>query len=222
MGALADTWMWILSADAIREYADSLAKGCKASPDVDELSDELVRFTTYVPELRAEWRNYFGHISKVGKGNARDDLHLVPGEAYLIDDVVDGGAPSIVMDHSAIRNHPGYERHYTPQSDWIRDALRGHLIHVVPDEGDYDDLLDDVEYLIGLQAWYATSRFAPIGRFGWRNSRYGLSVGSPRDLVVTQYTSELLDSGLCGGDRQALLDAHSEYEAYVDANPFRG
>lgn len=91
MGALADTWMWILSADAIREYADSLVKGCRASPYVDELNDELVRFTTSVPELRAEWRNYFGHISKVGEGNARDDLHLVPGEAYLIDDVVDGG-----------------------------------------------------------------------------------------------------------------------------------
>jgi hypothetical protein len=79
MGALADTWMWILSADAIREYADSLAKGCKASPDVDELNDELVRFTTYVPELRAEWRNYFGHISKVGKATPATTFISSPG-----------------------------------------------------------------------------------------------------------------------------------------------
>jgi hypothetical protein len=68
----------------------------------------------------------------------------------------------------------GLERHKTPISDCLHQRLREPARSILPADDEYDDLFDQLEYLLGLAFMFAYGRgYAPAGRFAWRHHHPG-------------------------------------------------
>jgi len=82
--------------------------------------------------------------------------------------------PENVVQRPLANLMPGMSLRLTPLSDHLYAALRGALRDSIPESGDYDDLFDRFEYLVGLS--YAVrfggrqngTAWGPVGRFHWR------------------------------------------------------
>lgn len=82
------------------------------------------------------------------------------------------------LDH--VRWLPGLENRHTPLSDHLFSQLRPIFQERVPDDTEFEWLFDRLEYFWAIMhSWVASQesdtifrRFAPIGRFCWRNRRW--------------------------------------------------
>jgi hypothetical protein len=70
---------------------------------------------------------------------------------------------------------PGYERHHTPEGDYLIDLLRPLMEESLPSKYRYEESFDRIEYLIALayadlyEKYRQDNDFiGPIGRFAWR------------------------------------------------------
>lgn len=77
----------------------------------------------------------------------------------------------------AFKQLPGYERNYTPLSEYLFKTLQPQLDDILFVGKNYDRSFDEFEVLLALAAadsgqesgWLASG---PIGRFGWKQSNY--------------------------------------------------
>lgn len=82
--------------------------------------------------------------------------------------------PWSALQHSIAKQLPGSENRRTPMSDRIFDALREPMREYTPDDSDYADTFDLLEYLAALVHLDLRllspneTPHAPIGRFFWR------------------------------------------------------
>jgi len=67
---------------------------------------------------------------------------------------------------------PGYERTYTPVSNYLFNAFRGVFADYLLDENNYESSFDRFELLLALShADHDPDQWGPIGCFGWRRKR---------------------------------------------------
>lgn len=79
-----------------------------------------------------------------------------------------------VVNNDMAKLLPGLERRHTPVSDHLFDVLREPLRYVIPDGERYAELFDRFECFIALayiDSGKRGGRWAPFGRFVWRESR---------------------------------------------------
>jgi hypothetical protein len=66
-------------------------------------------------------------------------------------------APDHVVESDVIRRVAEFERHHAPASDLLLARLRPALAQFIPEDREYENIFDDVEYLVGLAAMDATT-----------------------------------------------------------------
>lgn len=81
--------------------------------------------------------------------------------------------PSAVIDQDVGRLLPNMDRRWTPTSDHLVDILASPLREYIPEQLEFENLFDRLEYLISLVVIDHNSQttsypWAPIGRYGWR------------------------------------------------------
>jgi SIR2-like domain len=115
----------------------------------------------------------------------------------------------------AVLNRCRGESNKVPASDRIYSLLREPLRAFLPDDNQYDDAFDRFEYLLALVYFDAQlkddgNRWAPIGRFSWRNRFSGTAHVSGilmQELKTKGGAWEPLASGLfADAERYLLVD----------------
>lgn len=128
-------------------------------------------------------------------------------------------APHQVLDFDTLRATEELKRRKTPASDRLHEVLRPALESIIPAQERYDDLFDDLEYLLGIAMMLATDgRWGQIGRFGWR--RAGLSGRGRFDGVLDRHRTEILQ-GLFDRDADRLTDLRSKYSDLINRSELR-
>jgi hypothetical protein len=97
----------------------------------------------------------------------------------------------------------------------LRDIARP----VLPDDQEYDEVFDQLEYLLGMV--YAHVRgdgTGPIGRFVWRRRYSGAPV--PDEPLAT-HTSALLAAGLFDAQAETLDATKAAYDQFVGSSGLR-
>ncbi len=124
-----------------------------------------------------------------------------------------------VLDHGVMSSMPGLEKRKTPISDYLHDRLRDTARSILPDDDDYDETFDRLEYFLGVvYAQARGDRSGPIGRFVWR-SRYD-DRPVPDELLVA-HGDALLSIGLFDGQRETLDRAKAAYDEGVSRSGLR-
>jgi hypothetical protein len=115
-----------------------------------------------------------------------------------------------VLDHGAMMQLAGLERSKTPISDYLHQRLREPVRDILPADDEYDDLFDQLEYLLGLAFMVTYGRgYTPAGRFAWRHDHPGQA--EPAQAVVA-HRKQLLSAGLFDGSAEALDTAKAAYD----------
>ncbi|MGH9165026.1 MAG: SIR2 family protein [Acidimicrobiales bacterium] len=105
-------------------------------------------------------------------------------------------------------------RNRTPVSDYLHRVL-GPLAEDVVRPVEFDDVFDDVEYLLGVTCSAIDGR-APLGRFVWRQRSDGRSVSD----VIDRFGGKLVVAGAVESE-EALTAARSSYQGDVQSSRFR-
>ncbi len=123
-----------------------------------------------------------------------------------------------VLNHNAVkRSIDGVDRRKTPISDHLLDVLRPAVSGIVRNDGQLEDLFDEVEYLLGLS--YASSRgdgIGPIGRAAWRSFRRDRYPG----MLVARHGDSLVAAGVFK-DADHFSQASEAYEEKLKSSPHR-
>jgi hypothetical protein len=125
-------------------------------------------------------------------------------------------APAAVIRKEIAAKLPGLERHKTPTSDRLFEAVRPWLATVVPSDRRFERAFDEWEYLLGLIHIDAESRWAPIGRWIWKG---GGDRDPGRRLAQSVETlggnAPVLAAGLFDGSTQRFADARQALAAFA-------
>jgi hypothetical protein len=124
-----------------------------------------------------------------------------------------------VLDQEAMRQLPDLGQRKTPVSDYLHDRLRDVARTVVPDDNEYDEVFDQLEYLLGVVFAHARGHgIGPIGRFVWRERQSDRPV--PDEPFAT-HTAALLSAGLFDGQREALDTTKAACDEQVAGSQLR-
>ena len=109
--------------------------------------------------------------------------------------------------------------HKTPVSVYLHDRLREPLRSLIPDDDGYEGFFDRFEYLAALiQSHHTGDNFHAswfhVGRFGWRNRRYGggLPVTVDEELEREGVDWPLLAAGEFNGDLARLREVKADVD----------
>lgn len=150
---------------------------------------------TYAAGLSALAANRFQNLAAILKDPKYYDRYSGKNQPAIRDVNV-----SSVFEHSEKWvPRPEAEHEYTPASNYIFDLLRPVLREYQPSDKKYEETFDIFEYLLTLTySDIVETRWAPVGRFGWRGKRPGYEA---------TVLSGFVDNGLNLGDAWQLLRA---------------
>jgi hypothetical protein len=123
-----------------------------------------------------------------------------------------------VLDDNTMKQLPGLDRHKTPTSDYLHGRLRDVARSVLPDDHEYDEVFDQVEYLLGVVCAHTRRGLGPIGRFVWRR---GDSEPPVPDEPFATHAAALLSAGLFDGQREVLDATKATYDEWVGRSQLR-
>ena len=117
------------------------------------------------------------------------------------------------IDHRIGQRIPGLERHHTPASDRVYQAIRPWLADVEPADIECERAFDRWEYLFGLVSFDITrangrSGWAPVGRFSWRG-QHGRAIEPDisHEALAAGVEWPLLKAGLFQKDPARLAES---------------
>jgi hypothetical protein len=118
-----------------------------------------------------------------------------------------------VLDPQTMKQLPGHQRHLTPISDYLHGRLREAARGILPADDEYDDVFDQLEYLLGVASAYAWGDgTGPVGRFAWRRQ---YDPNAKADAAVVAHREQLLSVGVFGGSAEALDAAKIAYDEQI-------
>jgi hypothetical protein len=132
-----------------------------------------------------------------------------------------------LFDNNVFKHLPGYERYYTPMSEYLFKILQPKLDDVLFIGKDYEASFDEFEVLFALAVADLRKQsdqyvWGPIGRFGWKG-RHG-SV-SPMSRIVAEARNmgenwEPLRAGLFGGKAERFDAVATELQNMISHLPW--
>jgi hypothetical protein len=115
---------------------------------------------------------------------------------------------------------PGFERHYTPTSDQLLEALRPWFAETTPIDTLYEREFDRFEVMVGLvflDTADELSRSAPLGRFTWRgNHGYAADAELIAEALKAGERWPVLTAGLFQGSLERFRSVAAAYQERVN------
>ncbi len=123
-----------------------------------------------------------------------------------------------VFDHNLVKPFVGEGNRKTPISDYLHQCLRQFVRDVVPDDDAYDQLFDELEYLLAvLYAHYRGEGVGPVGRYVWR----GHGERPVPDQALLRHADVWLSAGLFSGVEEELTTTKAAYDACLRGSSLR-
>lgn len=120
-------------------------------------------------------------------------------------------------DDAMKKSFPDLDRRKTPVSDRLLEVLRPRVSGLVPNDDKYEDIFDEVEYLIGLfHAAHEGKGWGRLGRAVWRcRDRNGF----PGEMAA-RHSQVLIEAGIFDS-RKHFEEAKQSYDRRMDSSPLR-
>ena len=124
-----------------------------------------------------------------------------------------------VLDEGAVRQLPDLAKRKTPISDYLHDRLRDFARPVLPDDHEYDEVFDQLEYLLGVVSAHARGHgIGPIGRFIWGQRPNDKPIP---DEPFTTHAAAFLSAGLFDGQQETLDTTKAAYDERITGSQLR-
>jgi hypothetical protein len=126
--------------------------------------------------------------------------------------------------HDPIKSIPAHAEKYTPRSEHLFAIMREPLRRFLPDDSQYDEAFDQLEYLLALTFLdldESTNKivgpWAPPGRFCWkcRHSETGVLFDSEKSLVQEGANWPPLQAGFFGGRPERAKDLQAKLREFI-------
>lgn len=174
-GDAADRSLWYRALERLAAAQPQLGAGVRSSY---EAWDNLWRY----PAQLVFYAMGLGYLARErGGGDALLDLLLTPELRFGVRGAAKSPAVALnfdeAVDHRTAKMLPGYERRFTPMSDWLHDRLAPVLAPLFSTEAVYSNAFDRFEYLVALVFGDQRRKpsllgfWAPVGRLAWRLHR---------------------------------------------------
>ena len=98
----------------------------------------------------------------------------------------------------------------TPVSNRLFDVLRPSVSEIIRDDGRFEDLFDEVEYLMGCAYTNNFGGTGPVGRAAWRRYQTRRFPGS----MVERHSALLIEAGIFDSAEQ-LAEVRNTYDAEI-------
>lgn len=185
---------------------------------------DLIRLQHY-PTLLALWSYGFGCLAgghPQALARALSELHVREGLgaqeplpiAYAL------GEPDGVVSYQLLEQSDDFRRFRAPRSEMFLRALRPFVAALEPDERRYEDLFDDVEFLVGIASFDYTYgiresgwSWGYVGRYRYRRGRY--VEHADWDAILDRHRDELLAGGLFGGSDERLDEMRENFNKFL-------
>lgn len=120
-------------------------------------------------------------------------------------------------DDAMKKSFPDLERRKTPVSDRLLEVLQSRVSGLVRNGNKYQDIFDEVEYLLGLiYAAHEGKGWGRLGRAVWRcRDRNGF----PGEMVA-RHSQVLIEAGIFN-NREHFEEAKQSYDRHMDSSPLR-
>ena len=108
-----------------------------------------------------------------------------------------------VLDPDIVKESPAGLNRVTPISDHLCDLMRPTMSGIVTDQQRFEDLFDEVEYLLGIAYTVHEIGLGPVGRASWRTA----NSNRPRGILTRRHAQAFIAAGVFDSGehlRQAL------------------
>ena len=154
--------------------------GIAALIDLQQYTALMTLYVVGIAELAADELRAFWTVAALPVSATQGTIPLHIGASTL----------QSMPDPGVLKSIPGLEKHYTPASDHLHSVVREPLRNLIPEDREYDDLFDQLEYLLGLMyAGFRGDGMGPVGRFSWK-------LVSLPDATALRYEERMLEDGL--------------------------
>ncbi|WP_226596184.1 caspase family protein [Marinobacter nauticus] len=120
---------------------------------------------------------------------------------------------------------PDHERNYTPLSEYLYKLVQPELDDMLFLGKGYEDVFDEFEILFALVVADLKKQedsyvWGPIGRFGWKNRRHGISPFQKLRNEAAQYKNNWgpIKAGMFGGQYERFEEVAEHYQTEILAN----
>ena len=120
-------------------------------------------------------------------------------------------------DDAMKKSFPDLDRRKTPVSDRLFEVLQPRVSGLVRNGNKYQDIFDEVEYLLGL--FYAAHEGKGWGRLGRAVWRCRDRNGFPGEMVA-RHSQVLIEAGIFN-NREHFEEAKQSYDRHMDSSPLR-
>lgn len=126
--------------------------------------------------------------------------------------------------HDPVKRIEEHERHHTPRSEHLFAVMREPLRRFLPDDSQYDEAFDLLEYLVALtyldlddSGSVSPRPWAPPGRFCWksRHSGQGVLFDAEKSLAAEGVDWPPLKAGFFGGKPERAKDVQAKLQAFI-------
>ena len=124
-------------------------------------------------------------------------------------------APTALNDDAMKKSFSDLERRKTPVSDHLLKVLRPRVSGLAPNYEKYQDIFDEIEYLIGLSyAAHEGGGWGPLGRAVWRCRERDDFPGE----MAARHSQVLIEAGIFDS-QEHLADVKQSYDRRMNSSP---
>ena len=200
-------WLWVrcldrLTTREIRLSGNTLLLSMQQYPTL------LALYAVGLGAAAADRIDSFAQVIESVK--MQDPLHLYLGTASIAN-------AAALNDDAMKKSFSDLDRRKTPVSDHLLEVLQTRVASLVPNFDKYQDLFDEVEYLLGLvYAAHKGGGWGPLGRAVWRcRDRDDF----PGKMVARHY--QVLIEAAIFDSQEHLADVKQSYDRHMNSSPLR-
>lgn len=200
-------WLWVrcldrLATREIRLSGNTLLLSMQQYPTL------LALYAVGLGAAAADRIDSFAQV--IESVEMQDPLHLYLGTASIAN-------AAALNDDAMKKSFSDLDRRKTPVSDHLLEVLRSRVSPLVLNYEKYQDLFDEIEYLLGL--FYAARKgggWGPLGRAVWRCRDRDDFPGK----MVARHYQVLIKAGIFDS-QEHLADVKQSYDRHMNSSPLR-
>lgn len=199
-------WLWVRCLDrlAIREIK---ASGNTLLLDMQQYPTLLALYAVGLGAAAADRIDSIAQV--IGSVKIQNPLHSYLGAASV------AKATTALNGDAMRKSFSDLDRRKTPVSDHLLKVLQPRVSGLVPNYEKYQDLFDELEYLIGLSyAAHEGGGWGPIGRAVWRCRDRDDVPGE----MVARHSQVLIEAGIFDS-QEHLADVKQSYDRRMNSSP---
>ncbi len=201
-------WLWVRCLDRLATR-ETKVSGNTLLLDMQHYPTLLALYAVGLGAAAADRIDPIAQV--IGSVKIQNPLHSYLGAASV------AKATTALNDDALRKSFSDLDRRATPVSDHLLEVLRPRVSDLAPNYEKYQDLFDEIEYLIGLSyAAHEGGGWGPVGRAVWRCRDRDDFPGE----MVARHAQVLIEAGIFDS-QEHLADVKQSYDRRMNSSRLR-